>query len=428
MKKGSKRLFVILAFLLLVLPLVSAVEFEMPSKFKQGETLIAKVSGQFTQTPLKQNIEFLRGHTRIAMNHEVAKIGESFYIVAPLTGKGPNNYSIVIEDVEYRHEGKTVDDPLIRNFTIEGEFADFSINKGFISANDDFSITVENLKDNSISIALEITTISGNEEGLRDYEDGEVYDIAVLPGQKTLDFKLGSEVRSSIKELTLKSANTNYTIPVSIFIDEVATEDKIYDFDIAPPKLEIKLPTGGNITKLVYIYNTGTGRLSDVEITLDESLKPYMQITEDKFGQILPENNANFELIVVAGKEQTLGGDIFVRTAEGVSDLIRVSLEIEEGYELPAEETQDLSTTENCEEIKGQVCTDEEECDGDYIFAKNQFCCIGKCVSPTASSFGGLIGWIIIIVIIVAAAWFFLTKYKKKPKPINLLQVASRRR
>ena len=414
------------ATFLLMVSLVSAVEFDMKPEFRKGETLMAKLSGQFTKTPVSEkNIEFFRGHVRIGMEFEIAKIGESFYLFASLTGKDPGNYSVVIDDVEYKHEGEFTDEPLVRNFTIIDEVADFSVNKGFISTNDDFSITVDNLGDTSIDIELEITTVSGEEGGISEYEDDDSYEISVSPGEKTIEFTLASGAKSSIKEISLKSENMNYTVPVSIFIDEVAAEDKIYAFDIAPPELEITMPTNSNLTKLIYIYNTGTGRLSDIEVDLDESLKPYLRITEDTFGQVLPENNANFEVIIVSGAEQSLGGDIRVSTAEGVSDSIRVSLNIVAGYE-PAEEEQqqDISTTQTCEEIGGDVCIDDEECEGDYVFAKNQFCCIGKCTAPASSSWGKIIGWIIVIAVIAIGAWFFLTKYKKSPKPVNLLKVA----
>jgi preprotein translocase subunit YajC len=409
----------------LLISLVSAVEFEMKSEYKQGEALTAKLIGQFTSPPLKENIEFFRGHVRVAFDHEVAKIGDNFYIFASLIDKQPQNYSIVIDEVEYRQAGKTIDEPLRKNFTVIEEVADFTIDKGFISTNEDFEIILDNLQDESIDIEMNIVTESGQEGGIASYEDDESYTISVGPGTKDVEFQLASGVESSLKMITFSTENQNYTIPVNIFIDVETKEGDIFDFDIAPPELDITMPTNSNLTKLVYIYNTGTGRLNDIEINLDESLKPYVTISEDTFGQILPESNANFALEIVSGVEQSLGGDIQVTSAEGVSDSIRVSVKIEAGYEMPEEEQQqDLTTTDTCEEIGGQVCGDDEECSGDHVFAKNQFCCIGKCVKPVTSSCLKIIGWLILIIVITVGAWFFLKKYKKARKPVDLLRVA----
>jgi hypothetical protein len=425
MKKVVMLSVFTLSFILLV-SLVSAVEFDMESEYKQGEALLAKLTGQFSSPPLKENIEFFRGHVRVAFDHEVAKIGESYYIFASLTGKQPQNYSIVIDEVEYREAGKTTDEPLTKNFTITENVSDFSINKGFISTNEDFSITLDNLQDTSIDIELNIATESGQEGGIASYEDDKDYTLTVGPGTKDVDFQLASGVESSVKLITFSTEDQTYTIPVNIFIDVETKEGDIFDFDIAPPELEITMPTNSNITKLIYIYNIGTGRLTDIDVILDESLKPYVQISEDTFGQILPGENANFELGIASGGEQSLGGDIEVRTAEGVSDSIRVSVRIQAGYEIPEEEQQqDLTTTDTCEELKGEVCIDDEECTGDHVFAKNQFCCIGRCVSPASGSLGKIFGWLILIIVIAVAAWFFFQKYKRAGrKPVNLLKVA----
>ena len=93
-----KTKILIILFILLLLPLISAVEFELKTNFSQGETLIAKVSGYFLEPILKENIFFYRGHVRIPMEYDVAEIGEEFYIYALLSDKSPNNYSIVIKN------------------------------------------------------------------------------------------------------------------------------------------------------------------------------------------------------------------------------------------------------------------------------------------------------------------------------------------
>ncbi len=423
----KKIILITCILLILTLSFASAVEFKVKSEYKKGEAFIAELSGQFSKPPLKENIEFFRGHVRVAFDHEVSKIGDNYYIFAPLIGKFPGNYSIVIDDIEYKQEGQFTDSPLIKNFTISEELADFSIDKGFISTNEDFSITLDNLLDKKINVLLKINTLSGQEGGIENYEDNKEYSIELNPGTKKIEFNLASGVESSLKLISFSSGNLSYEIPVNIFIDVQTKEGKIFDLDIAPPELNIILPTNSNLTKLIYIYNTGTGRLNDIKVTLDDSLKPYATLSEDSFGQILPQDNAHLTLNIVSGGEKTLQGRISVSTAEGVSDSIKVSITVEKDYEIPEEQQQDLSTTDTCEEIKGNVCKEGEECLGDYVFAKNQFCCIGKCV-PSKKPFTKIIGWIIFLIVIVVVYWI-LTKYKKtKSVKINLLKIAQKKK
>ena len=56
---------VLIIFLALFLfPIISAVEIEMKDNFDQGETLIAKISGNFYEAISEENVIFYRGHVR----------------------------------------------------------------------------------------------------------------------------------------------------------------------------------------------------------------------------------------------------------------------------------------------------------------------------------------------------------------------------
>ncbi len=419
----KKRLFFIFIAILIVLspfPLANAIEFNLKSNYSQHEVILAKLSGQFYNPPLKEDIYFYRGHVRVGIDHDIAKIGENYYLFVPLGSKDPRNYSVSIENVEYRDEGEVKDEDITRNFTITDNIADFSISKGFISTDSDFKITVDNSQDKKIDLSISHKTIEGEDKGISYIETH-----SLSPGEKQIEFDVRPEELASatVKELTLSSENQNYTIPVSIFVDEQTTKDVISSMDIAPKDMEIKIPTNSNITKLIYIYNTGTGTLKDVKLTLGDSLRPYVELSEDEFGQILPENNANLEMSVVSGGEQSLAGTIKIITSNGLSDELKVSLDFVPDYNPPQkEQQQDIKTTKTCEEIGGTICKEEEECDGDNIFAKNQFCCVGKCTKDASSSVGKLIGWGIFVIIIVVGLWFFLKKYKKIKSNPDLLK------
>ena len=101
-KKSTKSLtlltfFILTSFLVTILSisLVLAVEIEFTkgsSNFSQGETLIAKISGNFLQDVTSDNIFFYRTRVRIPMVYELKEVNGDFYVYALLTGKTEGDY------------------------------------------------------------------------------------------------------------------------------------------------------------------------------------------------------------------------------------------------------------------------------------------------------------------------------------------------
>ncbi len=83
-----KKLVIIL---ILLIPLISSLEFEMKTEFDQGETLLAVVSGNFLDQITEDNVFFYKAHVRTPMVYDVGKINEDFYIYAMLTEKEQGN-------------------------------------------------------------------------------------------------------------------------------------------------------------------------------------------------------------------------------------------------------------------------------------------------------------------------------------------------
>jgi len=88
----------IFLILLLLLPLLSAVQIDINSEYAQAETLIAKISGNFQDALLKENIVFYRGHVRVPMVTHLTKIQNDYHIYTQLPERN-DNYSISIEGV-----------------------------------------------------------------------------------------------------------------------------------------------------------------------------------------------------------------------------------------------------------------------------------------------------------------------------------------
>src|SRR3989344_4174790 len=115
--KLLKSFLFLAIFSLMILPQISAVEVIMDSSFSSGETLLAKISGNFIDQITRENVFFYRGHVKIPAIYGVVKIEDEFYIYSISTGKTQGNYSLAIEGVRYMRATEVVDDDIILNFT-----------------------------------------------------------------------------------------------------------------------------------------------------------------------------------------------------------------------------------------------------------------------------------------------------------------------
>jgi hypothetical protein len=408
---------------------MSAIEFNMSDSFGREGVLTAKLSGQFVQPPTKDNVVLYRGHVRTAANAQVGKVDEDYYIYVPLAGKEPRNYSLIIEDIAYMKGTQKITEDLSKNFTITEEYANFTVSPGVLVTKDDFKITIDNLLDETIPVFLVIKTLSGEEGGISSYSEDVEHEFQIKPGKEDLSFELDYLPGPTSKAFTFYYENLSYTVPISLYVDEQSEQSKTFAFDIQPTELDLTMPTFTNLTRLVYIYNTGTGTLTDVKVNADE-LKPFATLSEDRFSQILPNSNANLELRIVSASEQTISGKLEVRTDEGVYNEIQVSLRFKEGYEPSPEEVgPELKTDEKCEspEIKGVVCQKGEICDGESFYADNGLCCKGTCKKEPSGAAWKILGWGLLIALILGGVWFYFKKYKGVKKPVDLLKFAMKK-
>ena len=220
---------------------------------------------------------------------------------------------------------------------------------------------------------MNITTISGEESGITSFEEDEEYEFVISPGREKITFKLDVK-EQTIKLIQFISNKTIYVIPVSLFIDEYAEESKYFSFKIEPKELDITMPTTGEpLKKLIYIYNKGSGALTDIKLTLSDSLKPFVTISEESFGRILPESNAHLNLSVTPSSEKTLTGELLVETEQKLINSMRIIIKFEEGYE--ADYTPEVSTSDKCEGLGGKVCTEDEICKTETFPAEDDVCC-----------------------------------------------------
>lgn len=449
----KKSILILIISLLFLLPLISAVEFTMDDNFKQGETIIAKVSGNFLTQITKNNIFFYRGHVQVPMEYDVANIGGDFYIYVMTIGKTPqDDYSISIQNVKYMKGAEITEENIVKNFSIADETADFSVKPGFITASDDFSLEVQNLLDNSITLNVKTETnnsggrgifIGGAREASITLKSGEIKQIifSLGAGEPTLQ---NIELSTFEETITTSGENSNstfcfpwenctaesnvttqtttkginYQIPVYISTGVEGTQEEFFKFE--PSEMELSIPTNTSIKRTFYIYNTGDENLENISLTLPESLSSFATLSKDKIENLTAKSNIPIELTFFSSNASEAEGNLKAKIGDTLAYSF-ISLKFISNYS--SNETD--PSTKTCAELSGSVCnTADEKCSETPIYAKDNVCCLGNCEKIKKGNSGVIIAVIIILVAVAGLVWFYFAKYKKAKKPVDLLKIS----
>jgi hypothetical protein len=417
-----KEKSILFLFLFLLLNSVLAIDFAMDETFQEGETLFAKVSGNFVEPILREDIAFYRGHVRTSIVYDVAKINEVYYIYGQLAEKTPNNYSIVIENVKYQYINQIIEEDLVKNFTILEGAADFTVTPGFLMTEESFFLTIQNLRDTSIIVSRAFGQVEEEQsffEALFSQETISENSIELFSGEiRELFFEIMQENDSYFDFVTLSSENTNYEVPLYIFGKDLEPKEK--DFEFNPSEFSnITLATGSGTNRILYLKNTGEEKIENITLQVSDALKPYVTIFPNNISEL--KFNDSEKIILTIRSENISFNYAGQLTAKSNNLYAYASLFLYfvEGFVPTNNETENetdrpiTATRKLCAEINGTFCGDEEECSVDIIYSKDGNCCQGICEEVKESSSGKLIGWILIVVIIAFLVWFFLAKYKK---------------
>lgn len=232
--KILRLIFIFCLVTILFSQLISGASIELNSEYDKGETMVIKVSGGFVDNIKKENIFFYRGYMPTFMaDYDVIEIQNMFFIyVKPGLEKIPGNYSIHIKDVRYTQGSQTISDDIIGNFSISNVSADFWVYPGAKIVTEDYSLQVQNLQSETILIDVSYNSGLENSEGglfsgLFGSSGGD-YSVEVFSGEiKDIDFEF--IYNTSLDEIHLSSANTEYFIPIYNVYEEVYYEEIIID-------------------------------------------------------------------------------------------------------------------------------------------------------------------------------------------------------
>lgn len=422
----KKEVFILISIIFLLFPLVSAAEIIMNDVYSSGETLVAKVSGNFIEPLTKSNVFFYQGpvldsNFQVSFDYDVIKLGTDFYIYAILLDKTEGEYSLSLENIKYMKGSQISEEDIVKNFSIDSQTADFSVKPGMVVAQKDFSVEVQNLNENPITVEINTATnISGAREIFVD--KSRTSSLNLLSGQKKkINFQLG-EGKLGMRTIQLKTDKTIYEMP--IYIPESfgqSTAESIF-FSLEPSELNLSIPLNKTEKKVIYLYNLGEENLTDFTISLSESLTNFVNLSTKSVDKLDAHSSVPIELFFSSTTPAKANGELLAQT----KNLIVSSSIFLQFSKNATQLNATCSTTRTCEELNGTTYDSKTyECDQTPCRAKDQICCLGNLKKlKKAGSSGTTIAIILTAVVILALVWFYFAKYRKTKKPINLLKMA----
>ncbi len=402
-----KRSVIFLFFLItissiLIFPLISAVEVSMNSNFSQGETFLAKFSGNFIDQITRDNVFFYRGHVKIPMIYDVVKINDEFYVYALLTDKNEGNYSINISEVRYMKGTKIISDPIESDFTISNETALFSVNPGALITGGDFSVELQNLQDGKITISITDDPSSIVSQTSLDLKSGE---------KKNLFFNVTENTTNGIANIVFSSGNFSYALPVYLDVNKTSSIAKDFRMEFQPSQVEISMATNSSSKRILYLNNTGKEVIKNIFFDVSSLLKPYVVISPESINSLDPNSAEKIEIQISSDLNEKVINGIIRAFTENLSTSSSISLNFIKDF-VPATP----GTDNTCSGLNGTICTGTQQCSGQSAYATDGVCCVapGQCQQINQGfSFGKWIGWGLLLLVLIFLYWFYKKRYKR---------------
>ena len=364
----------------------------------------------------------------------------------------PGNYSLDLMGLSYMQGNQVSHSDIIQNFTITNSTADFSVDPGLIQTDQNFSINVEDLSDNSITINYylgNLTYASSSSGSLLSSLFGGGTTTASSPEQSiTLNsgetmpiyFGINNSDQDQFIYATLSTDNTQYQIPVfipatSLPIVNSTNESSLNASNasnlsvivqILPSEANVSMLTNASTYRYVYIYNLGQQNLTNISIFVSDSLAPYVSVQNQTLDLANNSSSAVQVNINSGSVEEIVGGQIIVSSGNSTS-YMNLSLNFSENYIPSQQSVNQTSEFQTCNQLGGTICLTNETCSGTTQDALDGTCCLATCQQPQSNSSGAIIGWVIVVVVILIVL-FLLLRYRKAKRPLNLLNIAKNKR
>ncbi len=437
-----KFLVMLTFFSALFFPFVSAVQISMNQNFSQGETLVTVVSGSFINQITTDYVAFYRGHTQIPINDGVVRIGDDYYVYASLAGSSsqfpPGEYSMNISGVSYYTAANQISSASFgQNFFITNNTFAFSTNPGAVNANTDFSVHLRNVLGSKITINYglkENSASSGSGFFASLFGSGSTNTSAIINASSvtlnpaetaTINFPISQFSQNGLVYIEFSSGNSTFDLPVYLNTNQAqqpsgnSSGTEISGFqEIAfqPNSVNVSFATNSNISRILYLTNTGNDTITNISFNMSPSLEPYVILNPSNVTSLNPNTNQQIELNIASdGNESTINGIVTAYNGN-FSSSFNLNLNFISNFN---ESGNISSIVTTCSQLNGTVCNSNQTCSGKFEDTNDPgVCCLspGICQEPQQSS-SGWIGWILLAVALFVIYIFYKKRYKKvQPK------------
>lgn len=451
---GFNRLFIgIFICLIFASSFLSALDSQINPEFKQGETLLAKVSGNFLDIITPQNVSLYQDNERVSFVAYVKKIRGDFYIYGQTLGKPEGNYSLKIQGVRYYSSGNVLSsEDIVLNFKITNQTADFSVEPLILESNQDFSVKIKNL---NLDKKINVTSVFGRTQKTILFDYGE-----------TKEIKFSSlELIQGWNTLNLSSESISYQVNVYSSEGRIITPPQPDTSNLTPGAVlcsesEIAVRISESDSELSYSFqaiNPWDYRINSVKINISEDLQEYVKVINESFSMNADSSEYVSLSFYFSGDlqdyPQEIKGELFIETPKAKTVIpVKIVLSEEDNIQNPEnpetnppeeDDPKNSGDRETCigkgdPQYSGEFCLKDEICEGVLVFAVNSSsegetkCCIGTCKvkvnvdnekESSSKKANKIVGWVLVIFLIGFVAWFILKKYKGAVRPIDLLKI-----
>ena len=374
--------------------------------------MIAELSGSIFGSLSASDIEFTRGHVQVgSFEYDLKRLGDRYflYAVAPFA---PNNYTLLIHNVETLINGQQVVIDFMQNFTVTNETAPYTLRPGLIITGQDFDISFTSYAELPQEISLEV---AGNTT------------LVLAPGVTTREVEI-EEFTYGFHTLLLGryefSLYSTYVAPAT----NHTSSGPPRIIELSPGRFDHRFIRGTEPHVVTFIIrNTAERDLSGFEFTYDDDR---FKLEPSRLRKLKANETATFNLTVLS--------------EESISDLFTILVDDEE-FELPLEllfdeenastvvapssnvTTSSVTGQYSCNELNGRVCLTSQQCSGETVTTKEGACCRGSCIDVKKTTslvwLGYVIGLIALLILIIIGGRYLKTRSRMKEENVLHKQI-----
>ncbi|MEK6792360.1 MAG: hypothetical protein AABX96_01035 [Nanoarchaeota archaeon] len=378
-------------FLTILIPLASSISTTMLPTYQPGETMIAEIQGNILKPISTSDIIFKRAHVAIAVNYDVKRIGDKYYIYAQMP-TNPNNYTLFINNLATTVNGQNREINYNQTFTVSGNLSDYSISPGFIVSDKNFILTINS----NLDIP---TTINMN------FPDERA--VTLQPGVNNIQMQI-----SSISQGVYLATIGKYTVPIQI-IKTIMNQSKEYMINLSVQSIRQTILENQQKTYNFSITNIGQETADNLYFSFNQEV---FEISPSQIEPIQPNNSQEFNLSL----KRTTGDPILENILISRSGSILTNMEIDISF--TTNETQITNSSKDqyyCSELNGKFCSATETCSTQTIQSLDgPSCCTGTCQVEEKSS-NSWIAYVSIILVLIILVFVYLSYRKNKLPKLN---------